>query len=61
MDGQAFMLGVQLGWRVVKIDDEVFSKEKLNSKVADAQEYTLTFFTQVMSAKNVCHVVGDSS
>jgi len=40
---QAEKLGVQVGWVIVKVGEEEYSEERLDSKVAGDSSYTLTF------------------
>jgi len=46
-DMQAEELGVEVGWKIVKIDDEDYSEEALDAKVAEQVEYTLTFMIPI--------------
>jgi len=46
-DMQAEELGVEVGWKIVKIDDEDYSEEALDAKVAEQTEYTLTFMIPI--------------
>jgi len=43
---QAEKLGVQVGWTIVKIDDDDYSEAKLDLKAGGKTEYTLTFSTE---------------
>merc|ERR1711920_23239 len=46
-DMQAEELGVQVGWKIVKIDEEDYSEEALDAKVAEQVKYTLTFMIPI--------------
>jgi len=45
-DGQALRLGVQVNWKILKIDDEEYTEDGLNAKIDGEHEYTLTFEVQ---------------
>merc|ERR1719229_2020715 len=42
-DGQAQKLGVNVGWKISKIDGEPYSEELLDMRTAGQTEYVLTF------------------
>lgn len=51
--GQAEKLGVQVGWTIIKIDDEDYLEETLDARVDGSEDYKLTFLTTTDAEKPI--------
>ena len=41
-DGQAKVAGVKIGWKVIKVGEEAFTKEVLEKRASEEGEYNIT-------------------
>jgi hypothetical protein len=48
-NGQAEKFGLEVGWKIVKINDEDYSEELLDEKTAGQSDYTITFHIPIQT------------